>query len=72
MSWSRRDVLKLSAVLAAGGPMERMRTRPIPRTGEQLPVIGMGTYRTFDVDDSEGARQPLREVLRRLFEGGGR
>jgi diketogulonate reductase-like aldo/keto reductase len=52
--------------------MERMRTRPIPRTGEQLPVIGMGTWRTFDVDESEDARKPLREVLRRLFDGGGR
>ena len=72
MTWSRRDVLKLSAALAAGGPVERMRTRPIPRTGEQLPVIGMGTYRTFDVGDSEGARKPLREVLARLFDGGGR
>ena len=56
----------------AGGSMERMRTRPIPRTGEQLPVIGMGTWRTFDVDESEDARKPLREVLRRLFDAGGR
>jgi diketogulonate reductase-like aldo/keto reductase len=73
MSWSRRDVLKLSAaVLAAGGQMERMRTRKIPRGGEELPVIGMGTYRTFDVGESEEARGPLREVLRRLFEAGGR
>jgi len=73
MSWSRRDVLKLSAaVLAPGGQVERMRTRKIPRSGEELPVIGMGTYRTFDVGESEEARGPLREVLRRLFEGGGR
>jgi len=49
-----------------------MRTRKIPRSGEELPVIGMGTYRTFDVGDSEEARKPLREVLTRLFEGGGR
>jgi diketogulonate reductase-like aldo/keto reductase len=53
-------------------PMARMRTRPIPRTGEELPVIGMGTYRTFDVAGSEEDRRPLREVLRRLFRGGGR
>jgi aryl-alcohol dehydrogenase-like predicted oxidoreductase len=50
--------------------MEQMRTRPIPRTGEQLPVIGMGTWRTFDVGD--GDRTALREVLRHLFEAGGR
>jgi len=52
--------------------VERMRTRPIPRTGEPLPVIGMGTYRTFDAGESEEARKPLREVLRRLLEAGGR
>jgi len=72
MIWSRREILQLSLALAAGGPVERMRTRPIPRTGEQLPVIGMGTWRTFDVGDSEKERKPLREVLARLFEGGGR
>ena len=72
MIWSRREILQLSLALAAGGPVERMRTRPIPRTGEQLPLIGMGTWRTFDVGDSEKERKPLREVLARLFEGGGR
>jgi len=72
MSWSRRELLQLFAALSAGGPMERMRTRAIPRTGEQLPVIGMGTYRTFDVGEAEEERKPLREVLRRLFDGGGR
>jgi aryl-alcohol dehydrogenase-like predicted oxidoreductase len=54
----------------AGGAVQQMRTRPIPRTGEQLPAIGMGTWRTFDV--GEGDRAPLREVLRRLFDAGGR
>src|SRR5436853_592240 len=72
MSWSRRQVLQLGAGLAAGGAMERMRERPIPRTGEKLPVIGMGTYRTFDVGGGAADRDPLREVLRRLFEAGGR
>jgi diketogulonate reductase-like aldo/keto reductase len=71
---TRREVLRLAALATlaarAGGAMESMRTRPIPRTGEQLPVIGMGTWRTFDVGD--GDRTALREVLRRLFEAGGR
>src|SRR5205823_4341228 len=43
----------------------------IPSTGEQLPVIGMGTWRTFDVAGQD-ERKPLREVLRRLFDAGGR
>lgn len=49
-----------------------MQTRPIPSTGEHLPVIGLGTWQTFDVGDDASERAPLREVLRRFFDGGGR
>jgi aryl-alcohol dehydrogenase-like predicted oxidoreductase len=49
-----------------------MLTRPIPRTGEQLPVIGLGTWQTFDVGPSPAARAPLVEVLRRFLDGGAR
>ena len=49
-----------------------MQTRPIPSSGEPLPVIGLGTWQTFDVGEDDGARAPLREVLRRFFDGGGR
>ncbi|HZX96048.1 MAG TPA: aldo/keto reductase [Myxococcales bacterium] len=45
----------------------RMRTRPIPRSGEQLPVIGMGTWRTFDTEQ----RDELGSVVRALFDAGG-
>jgi aryl-alcohol dehydrogenase-like predicted oxidoreductase len=38
--------------------------RPIPRTGELLPVIGLGTWQTFDVGKSPSAREPLKAVLR--------
>jgi diketogulonate reductase-like aldo/keto reductase len=37
--------------------------RPIPRTGELLPVIGLGTWQTFDVGRTQSAREPLRAVL---------
>ena len=47
-----------------------MLTRPIPRTGESLPAVGLGTWRTFDV--GEGDEGPLRQVLRLFLEGGGR
>ena len=70
------DVGHHSMALADGGHHSMvsppMKTRPVPRTGEQLPVIGMGSYRTFDVSEAEEERKPLREVLRRLFDGGGR
>ena len=40
-----------------------MLTRPIPSTGEMLPVIGLGTWQTFDVGDDRPARARLRAVL---------
>ena len=45
--------------------------RRIPSSGELIPVIGMGSSNTFDVEDSAAATDPLREVLRALVEGGG-
>lgn len=49
-----------------------MQTRPIPRTGELLPVIGLGTWQTFDIGASEAERAPRREVLARFLAAGGR
>ena len=46
--------------------------RPIPRTGELLPVIGCGTYPAFDVPPHSAATRPLAQVLESLFAGGGR
>jgi diketogulonate reductase-like aldo/keto reductase len=49
-----------------------MLTRPIPSSGEAMPVIGLGTSQVFDVGADTAARQPLREVLRLLLEAGGK
>jgi diketogulonate reductase-like aldo/keto reductase len=49
-----------------------MITRSIPSTGEPMPVIGLGTWRAFDVGADETGRRPLRQVLQRMFDGGGR
>jgi diketogulonate reductase-like aldo/keto reductase len=79
---SRRQLLKkLTAAMVALNlperalPMtdvrEKMRTRLIPATKESLPVIGCGTYRTFDVGATPQERAPLLEVLKVLFAGGG-
>ena len=46
--------------------------RPIPSSGEMLPVIGIGTARRYDVGDTTEERSPLREVLRRFPELGGK
>lgn len=47
-------------------------TRSIPSTGEKLPVVGLGTWQTFDVGAGAAERQPLREVLSRFVQLGGK
>jgi diketogulonate reductase-like aldo/keto reductase len=49
-----------------------MLMRPIPSSGEKLPVIGLGTWQTFDVGASEAERKPLEDVLRAFVKLGGR
>ncbi|MEN8132012.1 MAG: aldo/keto reductase [Pseudomonadota bacterium] len=46
-------------------------TKPIPSTGESLPIIGMGSSRTFDVGDDQTARENLTKVLQVFFDHGG-
>ena len=41
-------------------------TRAIPSTGEKLPLIGVGTWQTFDVGAEPAARAALRELLKLL------
>jgi diketogulonate reductase-like aldo/keto reductase len=58
---------------AAGDAATKTRIlRVIPSGGETLPVIGMGTSRTFDVGGDAAERAPLAGVLRELFAGGGK
>jgi diketogulonate reductase-like aldo/keto reductase len=45
--------------------------KPIPSSGEALPVIGMGTWQTFHVGPDPAERAPLRDVLRVFFDRGG-
>jgi diketogulonate reductase-like aldo/keto reductase len=49
-----------------------MLQRPIPKTTEQLPVVGIGTWQTFDVGNTRAELDPRKEVLNTLFETGGR
>lgn len=48
-----------------------MLTRLIPSTGESLPVIGIGTYKGFDVGSSSKERAAAGGVLRNLISLGG-
>ncbi len=49
-----------------------MQTREVPRSGEAIPVIGLGTWQTFDVALGPSERAPRLEVLRRFLAAGGR
>ena len=76
MSLTRSTLLGLAgAALAAtrgrAQPVGHLHQRPIPSSREMLPVIGVGTWRTFDVGNRADARAPLAEVLRLLFAAGG-
>ncbi|MEQ1807679.1 MAG: aldo/keto reductase [Burkholderiaceae bacterium] len=48
-----------------------MHTRPIPSSGEALPVIGLGTYVGFDVTAGHTKHAHLPGVLDALFGAGG-
>jgi diketogulonate reductase-like aldo/keto reductase len=53
-------------------PLEKaMNTRPIPSTGEALPVIGCGTYVGFDQAPGSAGFGDLAGVLAALFDAGG-
>ena len=78
--FSRREVLALGAgfgaaalgiapVRAADAPVLM---RPIPRTGERLAVIGLGTAIIFDIGDDAARRAERRSVIQTLLEGGAR
>src|SRR6266540_3043592 len=77
MTLTRSALLGLAGVtvLAAGRAHAqtgtRMHQRKIPSSGEMLPVVGCGTWRTFDVGRRPEERAPLAEVLAVLFEAGG-
>jgi diketogulonate reductase-like aldo/keto reductase len=80
MRQSRRDFLGSTGSLLAGAAIaartsraaeEPALTRAIPATGERLPVIGMGSWITFNVGDSAELRQARAEVLQTFFDRGG-
>ncbi|MES3007334.1 MAG: aldo/keto reductase [Pseudomonadota bacterium] len=80
---NRRDALKLGlaagATLALGpnalfaqGSSSELLSKPIPSSGERIPLVGIGTARRYDVAATEEELAPLREVLRNFPGMGGR
>jgi diketogulonate reductase-like aldo/keto reductase len=77
--WSRRELLAATlaaaaaasrAVTGAVGARAPLHRRPIPSSGETLPIVGLGTYRTLDV--GPGEYDTLAPVLSGFAAGGGR
>lgn len=46
--------------------------RKIPSTGEEIPVVGLGTWQVFDAGGDAAARAPLRAVLAAFAKAGGK
>lgn len=74
---SRRALLR--AALSAGmvaitgdfAMADSVIRKPIPKTSELLPVIGLGTWQTFNVGSTKAAREPLKAVMREFVRAGG-
>lgn len=75
--WNRRELLLASVGLGAMPGIAytrqdtKMIAKVIPSTGQDLPVIGLGTYSVFDVDSSASEISEKREIVERLVEYGG-
>lgn len=48
-----------------------MTFRKIPSSGQIIPVVGLGTWQTFDVGSDKVERKKLTEVLQKMHELGG-
>jgi aryl-alcohol dehydrogenase-like predicted oxidoreductase len=76
-SISRRDLLRIAlgaGAIAIEGKMTMAETilrKPIPKTGETLHAVGLGTWQTFDVGVASAAREPVKQVLLRFVQAGG-
>lgn len=75
---TRRRLLSAIAVAPLLGPamgraqQARPATRAIPSSGEAVPLVGLGSWITFNVGNDRVARDASAEVMRAFFQAGGR
>lgn len=75
---TRRKILGIIAatplLLSTMGMVRQNRpaTRPIPSSGESLPLVGLGSWITFNIGNDNAARDASAEVMRNFFQAGGR
>ena len=79
--YSRRDVLAMGVAFGAAGALpawaqapaaKPLLVRKIPRTGEPLAVVGLGTAIVFDIGNDATQRAERSAVIRNLLDGGAR
>jgi diketogulonate reductase-like aldo/keto reductase len=71
--FNRRDIVKAGLALGAGpvwAAAEPIQTKAIPATGEALPIIGLGTYKVFDVWGLPWEIRARRALVDRMIERG--
>ena len=64
--------LASAGALAQGAPLAKPLLRRIPSSGEEIPVVGLGSWITFNVGSDQPARANCAEVMRNFFAAGGR
>jgi diketogulonate reductase-like aldo/keto reductase len=76
--FDRRDALRglaagaASLAVPSGAQSQPVLARPIPSSGESLPLVGLGSWITFNVGNDKPARDSCAEVMRAFFAAGGR
>ena len=61
-----------AAIMPAAAQTSAVLTRPIPSSGEAIPLVGLGSWITFNVGNDPPARASCAEVMRAFFAAGGR
>lgn len=81
MVYSRREIVKFCGLAGLGiatfplisgvKSQDKMIKRSIPSSEEMLPVVGLGTWQTFDVGNSKAELAVRKEVLMEMYRLGG-
>jgi diketogulonate reductase-like aldo/keto reductase len=61
-----------SRAAQAGAAAAAVATKPIPSTGEPIPVVGLGSWITFNVGNDRVAQDACAAVMQAFFAAGGR
>ena len=74
--WNRREVITAGAAMGllpglAWGEDTSMWTKTVPTSGEQMPVIGLGTYSVFDVESTPEEISTRKDIVDKLLAAGG-